>query len=191
MTPRQTSRFERAEADWYLEPRWTVDLLLDAEPINGVVYDPACGSGNIVRACLERGMLAYGSDLHDRGFGCPDVDFIGPQFQAIRPAAIISNPPFSLFEQFVEQALRLVAHKVCMLARLAVLEGMARHQALWEPNPPTRVWVLSKRASMPPGDRPDIKPTGGQAAYCWLVWDVGGRTGPTQLGWLCPEKEAA
>ena len=188
MTGRKTSNYERDADDWYVEPRWCVDLLLDAESIEGMVYDPACGGGNIVNACRERGIDAVGSDLHMRGCGVAPLDFV-----AVKPTTafetIITNPPYALLEAFVERAYEVAVSKICILARLAVLESQARYHRLWSSLPPNRVWVLSKRPSMPPGNRPDIKPAGGKVAYCWLVWDVGKHPRRTELGWLCPEPE--
>ena len=189
---RKTSNYDRQAADWYREPRWCVDLLLDAEPIEGDVWDPACGGGTIAQACADRGIFTDATDLHDRGFGRGGIDFLAPW---VNPEAcadnIICNPPYGLFEEWLQRCLILARRKVCLLSRLAVLEGMRRYRHVWSMAPPSRVWVLSKRPSMPPGDQPEITASGGKVAYCWLVWDVGGRTGPTQLGWLCPEKETA
>jgi hypothetical protein len=41
------SGYVRASDDFYREPRWAVDALLDVERFDGIVWDPACGSGNI------------------------------------------------------------------------------------------------------------------------------------------------
>ena len=191
MTGRKTSNYQRDADDWYVEPRWCVDLLLDREEVGGLVYDPACGGGNIVKALRARGKHAAGSDRHDRGYGYAHVDFLAISPLIEQCDCIVTNPPFDLLEQFVEQAIEVASHKVCILARLAVLESQARYRRLWSTNPPTRVWVLSKRPSMPPGNRPDIKAAGGKVAYCWLVWDLTIPRRTTNLGWLCPEPERA
>ena len=191
MTGRKTSNYERDADDWYVEPRWCVDALLDREEVGGLVYDPACGGGNILDALRARGVTRVGTDLRDRGCGLPGIDFVRAPLPVPQVDCIVSNPPFDLLEGFVERALQVADDKVCILARLAVLESQARYRRLWNVNPPTRVWVLSKRPSMPPGNRPDIKATGGKVAYCWLVWDLKASPGITSLGWLCPEPERA
>ncbi len=79
----------RHDMDFYVEPRWVVDALLDAEEIPGPAWDPACGSGTIPRALRERGVSCRASDAADRGAG--DVhDFLG---LAAPPFARPSMPP--------------------------------------------------------------------------------------------------
>ena len=39
-----------------VEPRWAVDIMLDAVDFDGEVLDPCCGIGTIVSACLDRGI---------------------------------------------------------------------------------------------------------------------------------------
>jgi hypothetical protein len=179
---------ERAEGDFYIEPRWLVDALLEVEPFDGTILDPFCGSGNIVGTCLQRGLSATGSDLYDRGFGQRR-----DAFDIVRPLDnVVANPPFALIEQVIRHFLPLVRRKLVLLARLNILEGQDR-RALFDESPPARVWVSSRRASIPPGDlahprdrfgaMDPLPSTGGSTAYCWTVWDHAYR-GPTTLGWL-------
>ncbi len=175
----RASGYERVEADWYVEPRWLVDALLDVEPFEGVTWDPACGGGTIPRAVADRGIEALATDIADRGFGVSGVDFLQSQRQV---ANIVSNPPYGIIQPWIERALTMTTHKVAILARLALLEGQARRTTLFAKTPPARVWVSSRRPSMPPGGT-DVPARGGTIAYGWFVWDRG-HSGPTTLGWL-------
>jgi hypothetical protein len=95
------SGFDRAESDFYIEPRWLVEALLRVESFEGHVHDPFCGGGNIVGACLQQGISATGSDLFDRGFGEQrDAFSITTQI-----ANLISNPPFSRIEEVIRHFL--------------------------------------------------------------------------------------
>ena len=134
------SGYQRQPHDFYVEPPWVVEALLDVEQFVGLVLDPACGSGTIPFVCRQRGITATGSDIANRGFG--DVmDF----FDRREPVAnIASNPLFALVERFVEHALTLAADKVAILGRLALLEGQ-RRRVLLERTPLARVWVFSRR----------------------------------------------
>jgi hypothetical protein len=97
------SGYERQVFDYYREPEWAVDWLLDAQAFAGPILDPACGSGTVPRVCCRRGMTATGSDIVDRGFGS-QLDF----FDRREPVAnIISNPPFRDVERFIRHALSL------------------------------------------------------------------------------------
>src|SRR3990167_4044217 len=77
----------RHSLDFYIEPDWTVDLLLDAEDFPATIWDPACGSGTIVKRCIARGLEAVGSEIADRAFG-GGQDFLAPEYEFINVATI-------------------------------------------------------------------------------------------------------
>lgn len=174
----RASGYDRVAGDYYTEPKWVVDALLDVEPLHGLSWDPSCGSGNIVNAIRERGLDCAGSDIADRGFGFLMVDFFS---NAEMVGNIITNPPYGVIEPYIRHALELTASKVCILARLALLEGIKRQQLL-RTTPLARVWVSSRRVSMPPGGS-GIKASGGTVAYAWFVWEHG-FSGPPTIGWI-------
>lgn len=167
----RSSGYSPAESEWYVESAYCVDQLLDAEPLNGGgVFDPACGSGNVVRRCRARGILADGADLEDRAGGeFPQQDFLRAGGVDCRGMAnIVCNPPFSLAVRFAKRALQEVPGKVVMLGRLAWLEGQERRTFFIE-TALSHVWVHSSRVSMPPGGMA-VKATGGSTPYAWFVW---------------------
>jgi hypothetical protein len=174
----RASGYDRAVRDWYVEPRWCVDALLDKEPLTGNSWDPSCGGGNIPKALCARGLHCWGSDIADTGFGTSGLDF----FEANEVSDnIISNPPYGVIEPYIRRALEKTCGKVCILARLALLEGIKRQQMFRE-TPLARVWVSSRRISMPPGGT-DIEARNGSIAYSWFVWEHG-YTGPAVVGWI-------
>jgi hypothetical protein len=139
----RSSGYERADADWYQEPDWIVDALLDAEPFEGVCWDPSCGGGNIPKRLEARGMKTMASDMADRGYGSTGVDFVG---DGLFPVVenIITNPPYGIIQPYIWRALRLTSRKVAILARLALLEGIKR-QKMFRSTPLARVLVSSRR----------------------------------------------
>ncbi|MCQ8240546.1 hypothetical protein [Rhizosaccharibacter radicis] len=175
----RASGYERAAADWYVEPRWCVDAMLDAEPpFSGLVWDPFAGSGTIPGRLRARGIPAIASDLHDRGCGVSGSDFFTTRTAA---SSIVANPPYGRAREVVDRGLSMTTDRVCLLLRLAFLEGQGRRA--WFPTSPlARVWVSSRRISMPPGDS-DIPATGGAIAYAWFVW-AHGHCGKPQIGWI-------
>src|SRR5262245_2116251 len=64
--------------DCYDTPPEAVHALLQVEPIPNLVWEPACGSGNIVRELRATGRRVIATDLVDHG--CPDsesrIDFL-------------------------------------------------------------------------------------------------------------------
>jgi hypothetical protein len=176
---------KRHTLDFYTEPRWTVDLLLAAEAIRGPVLDPACGAGTIVKACLAHGIVAAGSDIAERPFGECGIDFLG--ISAKPPATtIICNPPYALAEQFARRALEVATDKVALLLQSKFPYSQRRYDFFAE-HPPARIYFLSTRPSMPPGDKliaGTVEAKGGKLDYLWMVWDRRHPRTPTTVGWL-------
>ena len=174
----KSSGYDRVAADYYTEPAWVVEGLLDRERFVGTTIDPSCGSGTIPKVFHARGLHCDASDLVDRGFGTGGVDFLTSTSVTDN---LCSNPPYGVIEPYIRHALKLTCGKVAILARLALLES-TRRQALFRETPLARVWVSHRRVSMPPGGT-DVKASGGTIAYAFFVWDHA-HSGPPVLGWL-------
>ncbi|WP_308718983.1 hypothetical protein [Komagataeibacter xylinus] len=160
-----------------------MDALLQVERrFIGPVMDPCCGGGNIPRQLARDGVYTVSADVHDRGVW--PVDMVGDfrsAIPAVGPNSIISNPPYGEAREFIDCALAHTADRVCVLLRLAFLEGIARRE--WFKSVPlARVWVSSRRMSMPPGGS-DIPAKGGAIAYAWFVFEHGWKGAPI-IGFL-------
>lgn len=179
----RASGYVRQADDWYREPRWSIDALLDAERFAGTIHDPACGSGNIPMACRAHGYIATGSDIVDRGFNGPVVDFL---IDDSRVANFITNPPFNLSEKFVLHALERCDQrtgKVAVLQHTSWLEGRGRHVRLFSLGHLLRVWQFKARVSMPPGDS-NAEAKGGSKAFAWCVFAPWHRADRFEGGWI-------
>ncbi len=174
----RASGYERVANDWYVEPRWAIDALLDKEQFNGSSWDPSCGGGNIPIAMQARGLKCWASDIADRGYGTTGLSFFDAAHMVDN---IVTNPPYGVIEAYIKRALALTTSKVAILARLALLEGIKR-RAMFKSTPLARVWASSRRMSMPPGGT-DTKASGGAIAYAWFVWEHG-YAGKPELDWL-------
>lgn len=181
---RMVKDFKRADADWYVEPAWAVELLLAAERFVGDVWDPCAGLGTIVKACQAAGLEAHGSDLYDRSEAIlGELDFLSDHGDTADN--LIFNPPYNLAQAFIEKALACATHKVAAIVQQQFPFSQRRH-AFFEKHPPARIYYLSTRPSMPPGVKVlegSIKACGGKTDYLWLVWSKDHR-GPTQAFWL-------
>lgn len=189
----QSTRFrgprdQIAENEWYKEPRWAVDALLDAERFISSVYDSCCGTGTVPDAFADRGFEAFGSDIVDRADGRFHVrDFFEGEKVIDSVGNVVSNPPFSQLLPFVDRALVIARHKVVVLARLAFLETPGRKEFFLS-RPLARVLVFSKRVSMPPAGK-GIPEKGGTVAFAWFVFDKthrgpNGQPLPASLGFV-------
>ena len=178
----RSSGYARHENDWYVEPRYAIDALLAAETFNGPIWDPACGSGNIVNACRDHGYPAIGTDIVQRGGANLLLDFLSPDLPTVHATHIITNPPFKPAVAFTIKALESVPGKVAILNRTAWLEGERRYIELFSRQHLTTVWQFRRRISMPPGDA-SVEARGGSIAFAWFVFRRDYYGSPS-LGWL-------
>src|SRR4029453_18822494 len=108
---------EERRGNCYETPAVTVRALLKVERLPPVIWEPACGTGNIVTVLRQAGQNVIATDLKNRG--CTEsldrIDFLLPV--KVDCDAIVTNPPFALAEKFVTLAL-MRAPSVIMLLRL-------------------------------------------------------------------------
>jgi hypothetical protein len=174
----QVSRapLEERRGDCYDTPAVAVHALLKAEHLPHVIWEPACGTGNIVTVLRQAGHNVIATDLNNRG--CPDsldrIDFLLPV--KVDCDAIVTNPPFALAEKFVTLAL-MRAPLVIMLLRLAFMESERRSHIL-ENAGLARVHVFAKRLPMMHRAGWEGRKANSGMAFAWFVWDRAHR-GPT------------
>lgn len=159
------SGYDRFEDDLYETPAWVTELLLDKLSWERV-WEPACGRGAIAKVLTAYGIDVAATDLRDRGYGTPGVDFLTCEDETSRD--IITNPPYAQAADFVRRALLLTEkHKggVAMLMRNDWDAAASRDDLL---KPGTRYWgkiVITKRIRW-------IEGTVGQPRHnhAWFIW---------------------
>jgi hypothetical protein len=179
--PKNAHTFAKAKDNFYLEPEWCSQRLVKVEKFAGLVWDPFCGTGRVVKAAKAAGYQTHATDIVDRGytdFGGPKdvltVDRIDPQW------SIAGNPPF--VDEILQHVIMLNPLKAALIwptARLTAACGWLSTAPL------ARVWQMTPRPAMPPGEYvlAGNKPGGARVEHCWLVFERGHR-GPARLGWL-------
>lgn len=165
--------------DFYPTPEWATHALIDNEKFEGTIWEPACGDGTMVRVLRNTGRPIEASDLFDRGYGEVGIDFLKSS-RAVEN--IVTNPPYNSAEGFVEAGLRQATRKVCLLLRLAFLEGANRQRTIFSKTPPARVWAFSERITFYPAGA--VQKGSGTTAYAWFVWDKQATRRATELKWL-------
>lgn len=176
----------REENDFYPTPPSAVEALLTVERFAPKIWEPACGTGDMVRPLQEAGYRVIPTDLIDRGFGwCgPHWDFLKRR-EPEGECDILTNPPFKQAQQFAQHAIDLTRPhrgKVAFFMRLAFLEG--RERSTWFPlTPLARVYVMSARVKMQRGRLAVSSDKGGTMAFAWYIWQHGYR-GPPVLHFL-------
>lgn len=168
-------RWKRKPADFYPTPYNVTVALLDFLNLNELdsIWEPAAGDGDMVLpivAMLKNHVVA--TDLRPTPF--IDVygqteDFVNfevnPLMVGKRRAIqwVITNPPFSLAEQFIEKALE-VAPNVAMLVRSQYWHAATR-LPMFERNRPSYILPLTWRPAfeLSRGDSPLMD-------VSWVVW---------------------
>lgn len=161
---------KRVKGDLYTEPVQASERLLDVEEFPYICWDPAAGRGNILKAFRGRGLSIRGTDIST-----------GTDFLRTRRTVdcIITNPPYSIAEKFLDKSFGLAKLKVAFLLRLQFLEGIGRFNRIFKSRPPTRVWVFPDRIGMG-GHK------GGMVAHAWLVWELILPERMSSIHWLDP-----
>jgi hypothetical protein len=170
----------RNEHDFYPTPPSATEALLSVERFNGEIWECACGDGAISKVLEAYGYKVRSSDLVDRGYGLSPVDFLRITNKK-SVANVVTNPPYSLAEEFVRMALDVSSNKVAMLLKLTFLESEKRRR-MFESTPLARVHVFSKRLTLMRNGA--VAGSGGMIAFAWFVWEHR-YTGRPQIGWLC------
>lgn len=141
--------------DLYPTPRPLTTALLRVEELPHTIWEPAAGMGHMAAVLKAAGHCVYATDLVDYGHrvaGAPEIhggfDFLNPalsEMHTFGTCAIVTNPPFSLAAHFVRNGLAQ-ASKVCILGRLAFLEGKGRSDII--DGHLTRVYPFTRRPPM-------------------------------------------
>ena len=172
----------RVENDFYATHPDSVKALLAVEEIIYPAWEPACGEGHISK--LLTGGTVFSTDLINRGYGVVK-DFLIDDGES-RCETVITNPPFNLFQEFVEKALKVANKKVIMFGKLQALEGIKRATFL-QGTPLKTVYVFKKRQQPMRNGKENDEITGKKMsstmAFAWFVWEIGYQGKPT-IEWL-------
>lgn len=145
---------QRAAGDYYTTDPEAVKVLLESKKVlwgwhkDFSYWEPACGSGNISKVLETHG---YGhpvisTDLHDRGYGTPGVDFLQSK-PSDGVKVIITNPPYSLADEFVKHAMEILPYDGVYLAlqNINYLAGKGRYRDIYANGFLKHIWVYSGR----------------------------------------------
>lgn len=148
----------RIDSDLYSTPLYAVRLIFDKINKDTIQssLEPCRADGRIYDLLPGR---RHWCEIRE------GIDYLNPA-NTFDVDLIITNPPFSLALQFLKKSLS-EATTVCYLLRLNFLGSQSR-RSFWVKNPPTHLYVLSKRPSFVYG-RTDA------TEYAWFCWDKSGK----------------
>ena len=179
---------ERVEDDYYATPYVGTQMLLDNVDFTGNFLEPCVGGGHIAEVIKQYyNTEIFGSDLINRGYPNTLVaDFLTYDFDR-KFDNIITNPPYSLAQEFLEKGMEVVNNngKIAMFLKVQFLEG-AKRREMFKSYPPKYIYVFTKRQNpWRNGSQVDEKgkPWSSTMCFAWFIWEKGSKSEPI-IRWL-------
>ena len=182
----------RVENDYYATNPKAVEMLLMNYPFHAAtILEPCVGGGHIANAInnfFANQRVITGLDLVDRGYPNTIVeDFLTWETDR-KFEGIITNPPFSLAQEFIEKGMKLLTDdgQMAMFLKIQFLEG-AKRKEFFEKYPPKYIYVFRNRmATWNNGN--EVDPNTGKRwattmCHAWFIWEKGSNTEPI-IRWL-------
>ena len=184
MAQRHESNFS---LDNFPTPPWAtralIEQYLDKKTLaTQTCLEPACGDGHMAKVLKEYFDAVGSSDVCKYGYG--EVRDFTHSLPDQTYDWVITNPPFRLAENFINQALKIATSGVAVLVRTVFIESIGRYDRLFSRMPPTRMAQFCERVPMVKG-RLDPKASTA-TGYAWLIWDIDKLTNltGTTLCWI-------
>jgi len=143
--------------DDYQTPGYAIEPLIPFLKKDWIIWECACGKGNLVNAFKKRGFKVIGTDILD------GKDFL--KWQPDKFDCIVTNPPYSLRYQFIKRAYEL-GKPWAMLMTLTTLEG--KRQELFRKYG-IELLLLDKRINF---ETPSGKGSGAWFPVAWFCWKL-------------------
>lgn len=157
------SGYQRKERDLYETPEWVTEALFPHLPGGlDAVWEPACGSGKMVRALEKFIVHVSGTDIENDG-----LDFL--KCAGTSATAIITNPPYVRAVEFCKHAIELMEPLngfVAMLLRTDFDHAKTRQYLFSDCKQFAKKLVLTKRIKW-------FEDSKGQPSFnhAWFIWD--------------------
>ena len=171
----------RAKNDFYSTDKFAIDALWKQDLLgDGAYWECACGMGNLSEQLIKYGFDVKSTDLYEYEYGESGIDFL--KCKEIFEGNIITNPPFSKVNEFIEKGIQLASKKLYIFGRIQLLESMNRYERIFKRTPPLWVCPFVKRIKCYPlgVDKYQFSPM----AYAWFIWDNEDDSNDTKVKWL-------
>lgn len=156
---------KRKESDFYETPYSMTEQFLIKGHFNAheEILEPACGQGAIVRVLQKLGCSNIISYDIEKNFLSETVQY----------DQIITNPPFSLADDFILKAKEIARHRFAFLLPLSYLHGKKRYDKIWSDNsfPLSKLYVFTRYPMLGNMLRDDGCYKTGMMVYAWYLWE--------------------
>ena len=179
---------DRETDDFYATDPVALEKLIQAAPHifagNKVIWECACGNGNLAQVLGRHGFPTFASDLKNRGYGFSNTDFL-EQTNFISADIILTNPPYSLATEFAEHALEILPDGGLYIAfmNISYLTGKKRYERLYSRHTLREVYIFSGRIMCYRNNDRENFSGSSFANFAWYVFQKGYTGNPT-LYWL-------
>jgi predicted RNA methylase len=177
------SGYDREGRDFYATPDWVTKALLLHVQFRGPVWEPCCGDGAMSTVLTAHGYKVISTDIAERGFGTPGIDFLTCQKMPEGCRTIVTNPPYgdtgshrgqarssAAMLKFLRHSLALAASvqgQLALLVRLQWIAGQRTAEVLSNA-PFAAAVVLTRRIQwFAMGERTNHA----QHHHAWVVFD--------------------
>ncbi len=180
---RNYAQNERETNDYYATEPKAATLLMELEDLSPLIWECACGEGHLAKEFEKAGHKVYATDLIDRGYGYV-TDFLSAKAPPVPGFDIVTNPPYSKAQEFVEHALEILENgrKVAMFLKIQFLEGKARRK-LFDSQPPKVIYVSTGRLKCAMNGDFERYAKSNAICYAWFIWEKGYK-GDTIIRWM-------
>jgi hypothetical protein len=195
---RNRPRADRMESDFYQTPICLTDEFIKAHVLNNwqegsQIADLCCGEGAIVQAIHQYPYRIFARDLNMQ---CDFFDiYVDPALRRYGFEYGIMNPPFRLFNKWVEHCFDVFAISFALLAPTTYLQGVGRYNkdgtGIFQNReyPITHIYTFNRYPMLSAQLRPDGLIETGMQSLSWLVWtnvgeNMNGYAGDTIHRWL-------
>lgn len=169
----------RVENDYYATNPKAVEMLLTNYTFDAqTILEPCVGGGHIAKTIdnfFYNKREITGCDLVDRGYPNTIVTNFLEWRTDKKFEGIITNPPFSLAQEFIEKSIELLEKdgQIAMFLKIQFLEGVKRKE-FFENYPPKYVYVFRNRmATWNNGNEVDANGKRWATTMChaWFIWE--------------------
>ena len=175
------SKYEREANDYYSTDPLAIQLLHKHHLLDTNIryWETACGGGRLSKELIRLGYDVVSSDLYDRGYGDVGVDFF--KCRDVFQGNTITNPPYSVINDWIAHSLKVTANKVYIFCRIQTIETVKRYK-IFKDNPPLLICPFVKRIPCYKGE--STSKNGSAVCYSWFIWDNKVDNEDTKVKWL-------
>jgi hypothetical protein len=156
---------QRKEKDFYPTPFSITQQILERETLPGTILEPSCGDGAIVGVLKKNGYTnIIAKDLQLGNDFLKEIE----QYDTI-----ITNPPFSLAQDFILKAKQIAKQKIVLLLPLSYLHGVKRYEEIYQDKefPLRCIYVFTRYPMLGDPLREDGCYKTGMIVYAWFCWE--------------------